>query len=61
MIKNLHVEENLEPGIEAFVRNLLPELFELCLVNRVATYVMFPSECSEHLTCELLRLLVHSC
>jgi hypothetical protein len=50
----LHVEEDLEPGVEAGVRDLLPDLAQLLLVDLICLHPQTAAQCVEQLERELL-------
>ena len=54
----LHVKECFEPSIKALVRNMIPELLQLDLVNGTPLNTSLPSKSIKKLLCISLRLLV---
>jgi hypothetical protein len=56
----LHVEEDLESGVEAVVRDLLPDLAQLLPVDHIGLHPQTAAQCVEQLERKLLGFR-HSC
>jgi len=58
--KELHVKEYFEPSIKALVRNTVPELPKLDLVDRTSLNPSLPSKSIKKHLCICLRLFIQS-